>query len=268
MNSKEKVIMIGLLLIIFVNITPLQAELVLKNSGTLISRASEPPNVDGTIGEQEWNVSDSLDITLYGRENDDYTLKITLRSVYDPELENLFLAVSIPQARIGPLNYIKMYFHTNKSAPFLDLVNSHLTAGINNDIKEIYFNSNSSNDCHTYGNEMVVDYDHVNNNYGRCHDAGNTLTAEMRFPLNSRDREGGDVCLLLGQEIDFYIFYMNDRYDNESLAYYQFNRDTRECDICTLKIDGKIDVTALKIIITIPFIILGTSALSLIKKKK
>jgi len=245
----------------------IQTALQQNNIGTIISNHSIDPVIDGKLGAEEWNASEPINVLLYGRENTSYTLEIEIRSVYNEQSGNLSIGVKVSQKRIGPLNYFTMYFHTNKSVPLLSMIDNDLTVGKNNYIKEIHLRSNASIDYYASGHELVKWNDREKNCFGRALDAGDFLTAEICFPLNSGDYEGGDVMLMKGQEIDFFIFYMNTLYSNESTAYYQYNKTSMEYDVCTLKISGKTNLTAFYVLIAVPFFVLGLSAFSNFYKK-
>ena len=251
----------------FVSDYSIQTDLEKNNVVTVISNNSENPIIDGILEIEEWNASELKTVLLYGRENRDYTIEVEIRSIYDENTGNITMGIEIPHKEIGPLNYFVMYFHTNKSAPLLSIIDDDLSFGKNNDVKEIYFNTNSSRDGHTGGHELVKWPDLENDGFGKCMDIGESITAEICFPLNSGDYRGGDIMLRKGQEIDFFIFYMNTLYSNESMAYYQYDEIGMEYDVCTLKIAGKTNYTPFYVLITGTFVVLGIGVLSYIYNK-
>lgn len=251
----------------YVSVYSIQTELEKNNVVTVISNNSENPVIDGRLEIEEWNASEPKTVLLYGRENRDYTIEVEIRSIYNEKTGNITMGIEIPHKEIGPLNYFVMVFHTNKSAPLLSKIDNVLTFGKKNDVKEIYFNTNASYDGHTGGHEIVKWSDVENDSFGRCLDVGNSITAEICFPLNSGDYRGGDIMLRKGQEIDFFIFYMNTKYSNESMAYYQYDKISMEYDVCTLKIAGKTNYTPFYVLITGTFVVLGIGVLSYIYSK-
>jgi hypothetical protein len=199
------------------------------------------PVADGWLLPDEWQGIEAHNITLYSRHNRLITMNIEMKVSYNKTEKKIFFGVTIPQEQKGGNNYLALFFHSNTNEPFFTGETAYdLKLGANNDIKEVWVHLNISYDYYSQGVGINKVFDEVHNIEGGYHLTGTNITIEMGFPLYSGDIQGHDVKLFPGATIDFFIFYVNDRYDLDHSIFWQYDRNVNEYDYYTLKIEGEI----------------------------
>lgn len=174
--------------------------------------ASTIPTIDGILSAGEWSSAGTpVQIHLFNLSNQfKPTLLIYMMSLYSEE-DILYLGLSIPDLVVNSNDHLIIVLNTSLTPLVLNPATTSVSFDDDHDAKVVWVQNNVYSDEFTDGIGFRTNNDisvgGTNDGNGKCKANGTYINFEITFPFNSGDATGKDPSLLVGSEIDIFIFY-------------------------------------------------------------
>ncbi|MHA1502414.1 MAG: hypothetical protein ACTSSB_11240 [Candidatus Heimdallarchaeota archaeon] len=269
MKFKNTIVITFLILVI--GISPFINVNAKTLAGTLYSRPSEEPIIDGYLNDAAWSNGISQGFTLYNHANVTDIIQIEVMSIYS-EFNHITFGISIYDDNFIGNELLVIFFSNNAS---IDLVQFHdpLTPYLEdgNDAKGMYIGTNSTFDCYTDYEVFDAYFDfNVGGDEAKSHiESSELVTMELDMLFQSADVPlAYDVEIDVGDEIEIFFWYL------DNAGYYSgYLYNTTDYEYGILNVGGLPPTSSSSINLTTTALILSVVSVNLLviliaKKKK
>ncbi|NHK32142.1 MAG: hypothetical protein FK730_12365 [Asgard group archaeon] len=239
--------------------------------GTIYSKESSDPTIDGVLNAAEWSEGISQDITLYDLRNQSKELELSVMSLYSID-EILYLGITIFDDTTG-LDELAIMIRVGASE-LISTVGTTYTDVVCNDehdLKMMFLHNNGTDDMtlNAVGVGIPdVNYGGNNDLEGKSHYYTDSyITTELAMPFNSSDvASANDPIIHVNDKIELFFAYKN---ETTASVYSQVRINDNDYDVVILDIGGSPTPTAnsLTIIATV-VCLLSANVICIYTRKK
>ncbi|NHJ40827.1 MAG: hypothetical protein FK731_12420 [Asgard group archaeon] len=239
--------------------------------GTIYSRESSTPTVDGVLNVAEWSEGISQDITMYEVRDQLKELELSVMSLYDVD-EILYLGITIYDDTTG-LDELAILIRVSASELISTVGTTYTDVEFNadHDLKMVYLHNNVTEDLVVSGLGQGIpdgNFGGTNDITGKCHYFTDSyITVELAIPFDSSDVPAAfDPVMHVNDKIELLFLYKN---ETTETIYSQVRVDDDDYDYVILDIGGSPTQTAngLTIIATV-VCLLSVNAIYISKRKR
>jgi hypothetical protein len=186
-------------------------------TGTLYSRPSSEPVIDGYLNDASWSSGIWQEFTIYKHGNVSDTMRIEVVSTYS-EYDHLYFGFNLYDDNFMGTEILVMFLQKNETGDlvlFNDPLNPYLQNG--NDAKGMYLGSNTSIDLFTQLNTFDAYFDdHIsvggdNNMDAKSHvESSELITIEFETLFHTTDLPiCSDIDVDVGDKVNLFFWYLD-----------------------------------------------------------
>ena len=202
-------------IILLIGLTPMISVSAKSLQGTLYSRPSSAPVIDGIINEAVWDSGIKQEFKLHSHSNASDIIRLEAISIYTAS-NNLYIGLNLYDSAFAYSEVLVMFFKINNSGDFVQFLsplNPYIQNG--NDVKGIFLGTNATQDGFTedsqFNGYFDSSYGGTNDMDGKCHiESSDLITIEIEIPFNTSDIPSAcDMDIDVGDKFEIFFWYID-----------------------------------------------------------